>query len=75
VGSKCANLIRTALPEISVSVTGSQAFTLARTLDARLAIGSMIVQTIGLWNSLESAKKRILPPVCVMRITAHSIAL
>ncbi|KQV82263.1 hypothetical protein ASD15_09420 [Massilia sp. Root351] len=50
--AKSANLMRSALPNMAQSATGSHMVAVAKTLDARLALASMVIQTIGVMNGL-----------------------
>jgi hypothetical protein len=54
---KAANLMRDALPALNRTATGSNLVQLSKTLDARLAIGSMVIQAIGLFNGIEAYNK------------------
>jgi hypothetical protein len=56
-GSKAANLLRSALPSMGRTTNGTQLAAMAKTLDARLALGSMVIQAIGVWNGLEAARQ------------------
>ncbi|CAN7628804.1 hypothetical protein LJR289_004698 [Pseudoduganella sp. LjRoot289] len=51
---KAANLMRSALPDMAQTATGSHMMAVAKTLDARLALASMVIQTIGVLNGLAS---------------------
>lgn len=54
---KAANLMRDALPALNRTSTGSNLIQLSKTLDARLAVGSMVIQAIGMWNGIDAYNK------------------
>ena len=56
-GAKAANILRSALPDLVKTTSGAQLMAMAKTLDARLALGSMVIQALGVWNGLESARQ------------------
>jgi hypothetical protein len=49
------NLVRDAIPAMNRMV-GPNVAALSKTLDARLALGSMVIQLIGIWNGVQSFK-------------------
>lgn len=57
LAGKATNLIRDALPAISRTTTGANLVDLSKTLDARLALGSMVIQVIGIWNGFDALSK------------------
>ncbi|MEO5934870.1 MAG: T6SS effector BTH_I2691 family protein [Duganella sp.] len=57
MASKASNLIRNALPAMSSTVTGANVLELSRSLDGRLALASMVIQAIGMWNGMEAIRK------------------
>jgi hypothetical protein len=57
LAGKATNFIRDALPAISRSTTGANLVDLSKTLDARLALGSMVIQAIGIWNGFDALSK------------------
>lgn len=57
LAGKATNLIRDALPALNRTATGANFVELSKTLDARLALGSMVIQAIGIWNGMEALRK------------------
>lgn len=57
LANKATNLIRDALPAIGRTTTGANLLDLSKTLDARLALGSMVIQAIGIWNGIDALSK------------------
>ncbi|GJJ02303.1 hypothetical protein RugamoR64_28410 [Duganella rhizosphaerae] len=56
-GAKAANILRSALPNLAKTTSGAQLMAMAKTLDARLALGSMVIQALGVWKGMDSASK------------------
>ncbi|OFA05505.1 T6SS effector BTH_I2691 family protein [Duganella sp. HH101] len=56
-GAKAANMLRSALPNLAKTSGGAWLMAMAKTLDARLALGSMIIQAIGVWNGMDAASQ------------------
>lgn len=52
--ARAANVLRDALPALNRTVTGANVLELSKTLDARLALGSMAIQIIGMWNGIQA---------------------
>lgn len=57
LAGKATNLIRDALPALNRTAAGANLVELSKTLDARLALGSMVIQAIGIWNGMEAHKR------------------
>ncbi|WP_307722098.1 T6SS effector BTH_I2691 family protein [Pseudoduganella albidiflava] len=55
--ANAANRLRSVIPDIAQSSHGAHAISVAKTLDARLALASMVIQTIGVVNGLATASK------------------
>jgi hypothetical protein len=55
LAAKATNIIRDAFPAMNRMV-GANVAALSKTLDARLALGSMVIQAIGVWNGVNSFK-------------------
>lgn len=57
VAAKAANLIRTAIPAMIKTDTVADLRALAKTVDARLALASMMIQCIGIWYGRDAVSK------------------
>lgn len=53
-GAKAANILRSTLPNLAKTTYGAQFTAMVKTLDARLALGSMVIQALGVWNGVNA---------------------
>lgn len=57
MAGKASNLIRNAIPAMSRTATGANLLELSKSLDGRLALGSMVIQTIGMWYGMAALSR------------------